>query len=312
MPSLYRGENGQPTTVAHTLLASVEGFVRDTERFDLVYKRANSMPLYSAFGTGLRLPIARKRVAELLKFETVTPNSLDALSDNDYIYEYLLACNLTLKRVGSLAGKIASWIGSNGYANIGENFVSQSPCSYTAVYSEKLAELKGKASVATALLHKADSIDCGCITPSRKNYAMVATIFDAQVALVSALKDLNDIVATLTFNEAETLKCATAKYSTAIDCVDYLISKGADQADAYAIVGKLCAYCVENGKRLDTITLDIYNEFSPLFEDDIISAMRVKNATRLRKHEGEPSDVSVRAEIRTVIKKLAKRAPDQE
>ena len=312
VPACYRGESAQPTTVAHILMAHAEGFARDCERFDAVYKRANVMPLYSAYGTGLRLPISRKRVAELLKFEAVTPNSLDALSDGDYVHEFLLASTLTLKHVSALAGRLLSWVGGKNYATIGENFASQSPVSYTVNYCEKLDELKGKVNVASALAYKASSIDCGCISPSRKNYELINTVFDAQFALSNALKDLTEIVATVTVNETEMLKNATAKYSTAIDCVDYLISKGAEQEDAYAIVGNICQYCNENGKRLDTITLDVYNEFSPLFEEDIISAMRVKNATRLRKHEGEPSDVSVRAEIRNIVKKIAKYAPDQE
>ena len=312
MPICYHGEQGQPTTAGHTLMAFVEGLVRDIERFDAVYRRANVMPLYSAYGTGLRLPIDRKRVAELLKFDGVTQNSLDALSNNDYIYEFLLACNLTVKHVSALANSISTWIGAKGFATVDSKFTSQSPCSYTALYSEKLAELKNKANAFSSLIYKANSIDCGCIAPSRKNYEIVSTIFEAQNTLIFSVTDITEIVSTLIFNDAETLKCATSKYSTAVDCVDYLISKGADKADAYEIVGKLCAYCNENGKRLDTITLDVYNEFSELFSEDVISAMRVKNATRLRKHEGEPSDVSVRAEIRTVQRKLSKLVPNQD
>ena len=312
IPACYRGESAQPTTVAHILMAHAESFARDCERFDAVYKRANVMPLYSAYGTGLRLPISRKRVAELLKFDAVTPNSLDALSDGDYVHEYLLACTLTLKHVSALAGRLLSWIGGKNYASVGENFTSQSPVSYVANYSEKLDELKGKVNFASSLQFKANAIDCGCNSPSRKNHELIATVFDAQFTLSGSLKELAEVVSTVTVNEPEMLKNATAKYSTAIDCVDYLISKGAEQEDAYAIVGKICAYCTENGKRLDTITLDVYTEFSPLFEEDVISAMRVKNATRLRKHEGEPSDVSVRAEIRNIVKKIARLAPDQE
>ena len=102
------------------------------------------------------------------------------------------------------------------------------------------------------------------------------------------------------------LKAATNDFAVARDCVDYLIDKGADIDDAYDTVGKLCEYCAAVGKRLDTIDYEIYAGASNLFENDIIPAMRRKNATRLRKHDGEPGEVAVRAEIRTLQRKLKK------
>ena len=117
------------------------------------------------------------------------------------------------------------------------------------------------------------------------------------------------ILPSFTFDEQAMIKAINSNFSTAYDCVEYLIAKGVSESEAYEITGKICEYCVENSKRLDTINLDTYITFSDLFDKDVVLDMRPKNAVRLRKHEGEPSDVSVRAEIRTMVKKLNKLLP---
>ena len=107
------------------------------------------------------------------------------------------------------------------------------------------------------------------------------------------------------------LKAATSDFTVARDCVDYLILKGVGQSESYEIVGKICEYCAENNKRLDTLNIEVFRQFSPLFDKDVISAMRVKNAAKLRKHEGEPGEVAVRAEIRAMERKLKKLFPEE-
>lgn len=311
MPGSYRFTKGQPTTLAHTLMAFAEMFTRDIVRYNEIKKHALVMPLYSMYGTGTRFAVNRRRVAELLKFPSVTQNSLDALTDTDYVSEFIGATAITAKHISTVCNTFIKWSAKEyGFIQTNDSITFDSEATPTAAEPVVLETIKARLSrciTMPALLSELNenSLDyCGIV------HEFADTVFETENNIKSALGMLNAILPSFAFDSQAMLKAATNDYTVAHDCLDYLLLKGAPQSEALETVGKLCEYCYENNKRLDTITLDVYKEFSPLFEQDIISAMRLKNATRLRKHEGEPSDVAVRAEIRAMDRKLHRLFPE--
>ena len=309
LPFAYHGLNAQPTTLAHSLSAFAEMFLRDAERLNEFKNSASVMPLYSAYGTGTRLPVNRKRVAALLGFKAITANSADALSDVDYVYDFVNASSIIMKHVATICNTLINWQ-KDGYYNCDGSFNVDSTVMPQRDLPIVLETLKNKALRCKALYSTLCTLDTSELAYSANLSAINEITFEAEGYVKNSLNVLTAFIASLRFDEQTMLKTANAGFSTALDCVDYLLMRGADKSDAYEITGKICEFCAENGKRLDTLTAEDYQAISPLFEADIVSAMRVKNATRLRKNDGEPGDVAVRAEIRAIQRKLNKLFPE--
>ena len=297
IPFSYKGTEGQPTTAAHVFLARAESFMRDAARLKNVAEETDGMPLYSAFGTGLRLPADKKRVAELLRFKSVAYNTADALTDVDYLRGLLFAVSVFADHVSTLLGDMREWT-IKGYLVPSEDFAVPSDVRLLSVVPTGI----------NSLIAASDALSSLCRESNRN--APLTDLFrcaaDAENSVKSLVPMLNELVASLTFDSQISIKAAQTGYSTAADCVDYLIAKGESKSAATEIVTKLCVYCRDNGKRLDTLPAEIYTEFSDKFDPDVVSDMRVRNAVRLRKNEGEPSDVSTRAEIRSLNRRITK------
>ncbi len=311
IPGNYRFAKGQPTTLAHTLMAFAEMFSRDIVRYNDIKKHTLVMPLYSMYGTGTRFAINRRRVAELLQFTSVTQNSLDALTDTDYVSEFISATAITAKHISTVCNTFIKWSSKDcGFVQTNDSITFDSGVTPTASEPVVLETIKAKLARCIAMPALLTELNENSLDYCGSVHEIAVTVLETETPVKSALEMLCAILPSFAFDNQAMLKAATADYSTARDCVDYLIIKGATESEAFETVGKLCEYCYENSKRLDTITLDVYKQFSPKFEQDVISAMRIKNATRLRKHEGEPGDVAVRAEIRAMGRKLHKLFPE--
>lgn len=297
LPFSYNGTEGQPTTAAHVLLARAESFMRDAARLKKAAENADGMPLYSGYGTGLRLPVDKKRVAELLKFRSIAANCADAISDTDFARELLFATEVFADHVRTLLSDVREWM-VKGYVLPAEGFSQPSDVRLLSVVPSGVNALLAAASSLSATCR-----DYGCDAPLTDLFRNAA---EAENAVKSLVPALNDLIASLSFDAQASLKAAQSGYSTAADCVDYLIAKGETKSEATETVTKLCVYCRDNGKRLDTLPIEIYKDFSDKFDADVVSDMRVRNAVRLRKNEGEPSDVSTRSEIRSLNRRLTK------
>lgn len=305
MPSYYNNAKGQPTTLAHTLIAFAEPFVRDTERLLDAKKRTAIMPLYSAYGTGVKYNVNRKRVAELLKLSAVSSNSLDAITDTDYIAEFVSIVSMIASHVVKVSNAYIDW-NKNGFL-LPDTSVNVDSVLVPSVNVPTVFEtLKTHAAKAVNIASEFNAVASDSVYYSQSVYECSETFFNAETIIRSCIDTLISILPAYNYDDQAMLKTATADFTVAKDCVDYLIDKGSEIDDAYDTVGKLCEYCAAVGKRLDTIDYEIYAGASSLFDADIISAMRVKNATRLRKHDGEPGEVAVRAEIRNMQRKLKK------
>lgn len=297
MPASYGEAEGQPTTAAHSLLARAEAFLRDGARIKKVIESTDGMPLYSAYGTGLRLPVDKKRVAELLRFKTVAYNTADAVADTDYIRELLFAVAVFADHAEAIANDVREYV-VKGYATLPENFTVPSEARILNVLPVG----------ADALITSARALSSLCREAFRNAPILDLCLcaIEAESSVKALVPALNELVAALSFDAQASLKAAQIGYPTAADCIDYLVAKGENKSSALGIVTKLCVYCRDNSKRLDTLPVEIYTEFSDKFGADVVSDMRIRNAVRLRKNDGEPSDVSTRAEIRSLNRRITK------
>lgn len=312
MPSEYHGSKAQPTTLAHALMAFAEAFARDAERLNDVKKHAGVMTMYSGFGTGTPFRVNRRRVAELLQLDAISQNSLDALTDIDFIHDFMSASAAIARHIEKVCNTFIRWSGKEyAYARADASFNIDSEATPQTDTPLAMETIKLKASKCSALAHSADALDERTLSYGSPAYAAAETVFEAESILKNCLNILTALIPSYSFDEQAMQKAAVADYGVAHDCADYLVANGEAKEQAYAITGKLCEYCSQNNKRLDTLPIEIYKEFSPLFEKDIISLMRPKTAVRLRKHDGEPSEVAVRAEIRALKRKLNKLFPQK-
>lgn len=311
LPSEFNFIKASPTTLAHTLLAYAERFMRDAAKLDETAKNAAVMPLYSGYGTGVPYKVDRRRVAELLKFSSVTQNSLDAVTDNDYICEFLAATALISRHVSSFCSLLIDWCTKEvAFARLDKSVNTDSKAVPSFAEPSVLETLKNKSDKCARICLTSAATDNGAYY-SRSDYEIIETVFEAESAIKNCLGTLTAVISSVFFDEQAMLKAATNGFTTALDCVEYLVKKGENRDTAYEIVGKLCEYCAENNKRLDTIAIDIYRTYSPLFEKDVIYASRAKSVARLRKNEGEPGEVAVRAELRSIKRRLNKLFPEE-
>ena len=310
MPSQYHGSKSQPTTLAHCLMAFVEAFMRDAERLNVVKKQASVMTMYNGFGTGTTFKVNRRRVAELLQLDLISQNSLDALTDIDYIHDFMSAAAAIARHIEKVCNTFICWSKKEcGFARADASFNIDSEATPQTDKPLAMETIRLKVSKCSVLVNSADSLDERTLSYGSSAYAAAETVFEAEGILKNCLSILSALIPSYSFDEQAMQKAAVSDYGVARDCADYLIANGETKEQAYAITGKLCEYCSQNNKRLDTLPIEIYKEFSPLFEKEIISLMRPKTAVRIRKHDGEPGEVAVRAEIRALKRKLNKLFP---
>lgn len=313
MPAYAHSLKSQPTNAAHYLAAYCEMFARDLERLFDLRKRVNIMPLYSMSGTGTTVPVSRKRVADLLGFSGVVKNTLDAVSDRDYIIEYLNCCTIIFTHLSTFAGDIIR-LSSDSYkfVELSEGFTTASD-----------SGLKGYAVVLEAVRAKASKISAGyatavnTITNAGSGYsamldACLAPLMETESDLKESIEIILPLLYEIGFNTFEMQKAALSGFNVSDDCVNYLLEKGLAKEEARSVVSQLVDYCTENRKRLDTIPYEIYLEFSNLFDEDIVQLMRPRNAVRLRRHEGGPNEGSVKVELRAIKRRVLKLVPDKD
>ncbi|MDR0425851.1 MAG: argininosuccinate lyase [Clostridiales bacterium] len=311
MPAYTHGRKAAPTTLAHTLMSYAEKFMRDIERLIDAEKRANFMPLGAMTGTGTLLPISRKRVAEILKFPAVTQNGQDAVSDRDFVVEYIAACALILSHVSTLADDFSRYSSEEyGYFYLSDAFNKTCKSSPVKVNPTALELLRARAARANGALAAVFTALKGAPGNAADMTECLPPLFAAEDAVKESVGILLPLLYEIAFDEARMQKGVADGFTTAGDLTTYLTEKGMLPADAYRMTADIIACCRENNKRLDTLPYETYAAFSNLFETDINQLMRPKNAVRFRRHEGDPGEGAVKNEIRHLKHRLLRLLPD--
>ena len=273
IPGYTHLQAAQPVLLAHQLLAYFEMFQRDAGRFADCLKRTDVMPLGSGALAGVAYDIDREFLAKELGFDRLSANSLDAVSDRDFVLEYLAAASLAMMHLSRLAEELILWSSAEfGFVEIDEAYATAS-----SIMPQKknpdVAELaRGKTGrVYGNLMALLTTMKALPLAYNRDLQEDKEALFDGVETLLSTLEVFTGMLKTLKVNAANTKRAIERGYILATDLADYLVKKGKAFRTAHGAVAKLVSYAVENNKTLSKLTLAEYKKFSPLFEDDVFS-----------------------------------------
>ncbi|MBI4200382.1 MAG: argininosuccinate lyase [Chloroflexi bacterium] len=271
LPGYTHLQRAQPVLLAHHLLAYFHMFQRDVERFQECYQRTDVLPLGSGALAGVPYPIDREFLARELGFARISDNSMDAVSDRDYLVEYLADAALCMAHLSRLAEELVLWSSQEfDFLRLDDRYVTGS-----SIMPQKrnpdFAELaRGKTGRVYGHLLALLTVLKGLpLTYNRDLQEDKEGFFDTADTLHATLEVFAGMVSTARFNQGRMRQAAEESYVLATDLADYLVGKGVAFREAHGIVARLTSYAKEQDKRLHDLTLDEYHQFSPHFDEDV-------------------------------------------
>jgi argininosuccinate lyase len=272
VPGYTHLQRAQPILLAHHLLAYFEMLERDIQRFQDCLKRTDVMPLGSGALAGVPYPIDRAFVAKELGFSQISQNSLDAVSDRDFVIEYEAAASLAMMHLSRLGEELVLWSSAEfGFIEIDDAYATGS-----SIMPQKknpdVAELgRGKTGrVYGHLMGMLATMKGLPLSYNRDLQEDKEGLFDTVDTLLSTLAVFAGMVKTLKVKAERTSQAAGQGYILATDVADYLVKKGLPFRQAHSVVAKLVSYAVEKGKELHQLELGEYRQFSPLFDAGVL------------------------------------------
>ncbi len=302
MPGYTHLQRAQPVTLAHHLLAYCAMLMRDSLRLDDCRKRTAVLPLGSCALAGTTYPVDRYAVMRSLGFSDVSFNSMDGVSDRDFIMELSAALSIIMVHLSRLAEEVIMWSSwefkfielSDAYST-GSSIMPQKK-------NPDVAELiRGKSGRVIGNLVGILTVMKGLPLAYNKDMQEDKEgVFDSVDTVADCLKIFADMLKTAVFLPDNMLAAANRGFINATDCADYLVKKGRPFRTAYKAVGQLVAKCIGEGFTLETLPLDEYKKFDEAFGEDIYEAVDIVSAVKRRVSVGGPSPESVKAQIEKV------------
>lgn len=290
MPGFTHLQKAQPITLAHHMGAYFEMFKRDRLRLHDIYERMNYCPLGSGALAGTTYPLDRAYTAELLGFDGPTLNSMDSVSDRDYVIELLSALSTIMMHLSRFSEEIIIW-NTNEYQFVD---IDDAYSTGSSIMPQKknpdIAELvRGKTGrVYAALMSMLTTMKGIPLAYNKDMQEDKELTFDAIDTVKGCLALFNGMLSTMHFKKDRMENSAKNGFTNATDAADYLVGKGVPFRDAHGIVGRLVLYCIDKGISLDDMKLEEYKAISPVFEDDIYDAISMKNCVERRNTIGAP------------------------
>ncbi|MBP2655378.1 MAG: argH 1 [Firmicutes bacterium] len=299
MPGYTHLQRAQPILFAHHMLAYFFMLVRDFGRLKGVWERSDIMPLGAGALAGTTFPIDRHFVANELKFGAVYDNSLDAVSDRDYMLEFLSFSSILMMHLSRLSEEIILW--SSAEFQFIE--LDDAHCTGSSIMPQKknpdVAELvRGKTGRVFGHLMALLTVAKGLPLAYNKDLQEDKEgLFDTIDTVKFSLSIYASMLRGIKVNGTKMLNTLRQDFSNATDMADYLVKKGLPFRQAHEVVGKSVRYCIETGKTLTDLSLDEFKEFSPLFADDILDAITIETCVAARNSYGGTSPEQVELAI---------------
>ena len=290
MPGFTHLQKAQPVTVAHHFGAYFEMFKRDRSRLSDIYKRMNYCPLGAGALAGTTYPLDRELTASLLGFYGPTLNSMDSVSDRDYLIEFLSALSTIMMHLSRFSEEICIW-NSNEYKFIElDDAYSTGSSIMPQKKNPDIAELvRGKTGRVYGSLMSLLTTMKGIPLAYNKDMQEDKELsFDAFDTVKGCVRLFRGMIDTMKFNDKRMEDSAKHGFTNATDAADYLVKKGVPFRDAHGIVGQLVLHCLDKGIALDDMSLEEYKAISPVFENDIYEAISLKTCVEKRLTLGAP------------------------
>lgn len=306
MPGFTHLQKAQPTTLAHHFGAYFEMFIRDYDRLVSTRKRMNLSPLGSGAFAGTTYDLDRDYVASLLEFETATRNSMDSVSDRDYLLELLSDLAIMSMHLSRLSEEIIIWntdeyrfVEMDDTYSTGSSIMPQKK-------NPDIAELiRGKSGrVYGSLISLLTTMKGLPLAYNKDMQEDKEMSFDAIDTVKSLIKLMSGMISSMKFNHERMAKSARGGFTNATDAADYLVKKNVAFRDAHEIVGRLVLYGIENNKALDDFSLEEFKNISEVFDNDIYDAISLKTCVEKRNTKGAPGLKAINDEIEASRKLL--------
>ena len=291
MPGYTHMQKAQPITLAHHLMAYYEMLRRDCDRLSDCRRRINVMPLGSGALAGTTYPLDREFVAEKLGFYSVTMNSLDGVSDRDFVCELAFDLSMIMTHLSRLSEEIILW-SSHEFSFIElDDAYSTGSSIMPQKKNPDVAELvRGKTGRVYGSLMGLLTMMKGLPLAYNKDMQEdKEQIFDAIDTVKMCLPVFSKMLLTMKVKRENMLRGAKGGFTNATDVADYLVKHGLPFRDAHAVVGRMVAYCIENSKVIDDLSMSEFKEFSNLIEDDIYKEISLETCVNQRKLIGGPA-----------------------
>ena len=308
MPGFTHLQKAQPITLAHHMGAYFEMFLRDRGRLSDIRERMNYCPLGSGALAGTTYPLDREYTAELLDFYGPTLNSMDSVSDRDYLIELLSALSTIAMHLSRFCEEIIIW-NTNEYRFVE---IDDSYSTGSSIMPQKknpdIAELiRGKTGrVYGALISLLTTMKGIPLAYNKDMQEDKELTFDAIDTVKGCLALFTGMISTMSFRKDVMEASAKNGFTNATDAADYLVNNGVPFRDAHGIIGQLVLYCIDQNKSLDQLTLEEFQAVSPVFKEDVYDAISMETCVKKRMTIGAPGQEAMRKVI-AVYKERLKR-----
>ena len=308
MPGFTHLQKAQPITLAHHMGAYFEMFKRDRSRLSDTLERMNYCPLGSGALAGTTYPLDREETAKLLGFTGPTLNSMDSVSDRDYLIEFLNDMSIIMMHLSRFCEEIITW-NTNEYQFVE---IDDSYSTGSSIMPQKknpdIAELiRGKTGrvygALVSLLTTMKGLPLAYNKDMQEDKEMAFDAFDTVKGCISLFTGM---IASMTFRKDRMEASAKNGFTNATDAADYLVNHGVAFRDAHGIVGQLVLLCIDKNCSLDELSLEDYRSISPVFDEDIYEAISMKACVEKRLTKGAPSRTSMEAQIASCEEYLSK------
>jgi argininosuccinate lyase len=299
IPGYTHLQRAQPVSFAHHLMAYFWMFERDKERLLDSLKRVNWLPLGSGALAGTTFPINRELVAGQLGFETIYPNSMDAVSDRDFILEFLSIGSIIMTHISRISEEFVIWSSQEfQFIELDDSFCTGSSIMPQKKNPDVPELLRGKTGRVYGNLVGLLTVLKGLPLAYNKDLQEDKEgMFDTVETLEGSLKLLAPMIESMTVRKDVMRKAINNDFSNATDIADYLVRKGMPFREAHEVIGKIVLYAIQSGKFLLDLSMEEYKEFSLLFEEDIYKVLAPEHVVAVRNSFGGTSPEQVRAQI---------------
>ncbi len=299
IPGYTHLQKAQPILFAHFLLAYYQMLSRDRDRLADAGKRVNILPLGSGALAGTNFPVDREWVAAELGFDGVTHNSLDAVSDRDYMIEFVNAAALTMMHLSRLAEDLIIYSTQEfGFIRLGDAIATGSSLMPQKKNPDSLELIRGKSARvfghATALLTLAKGLPLAYNKDLQEDKE---ALFDTVDTLAGCLRVTSTVLRNIELNRERARAAAIKDYTNATDLADYLVGQGLEFRIAHEVIGRVVVFAIEQGKELGELRLDEYRRFSPLFDQDLFEAISLEKSLAGKSQTGGTAPDRVHEEL---------------
>ena len=304
MPGYTHLQKAQPITFAHHAMAYIEMFKRDFSRLSECRRRTNVMPLGSGALAGTTYPLDREFVADMLGFDGVTMNSLDGVSDRDFVIELAACLSIVMMHASRFSEELILWSSNEfGFVEMDDAYSTGSSIMPQKKNPDVAELIRGKTGRVYGSLMGLLTMMKG--TPLAYNKDMQEDkeqIFDSIDTVKLCLPVFCDMIRTMRVNTRAMYEGAKGGFTNATDAADYLVKKGLPFRDAHAVIGNMVFYCIENNKAITDLSMEELKSFSDMIEDDIYAAVSMETCVNDRAVIGGPA--------KAVTEKAIKKAED--